>query len=215
VAVGGVYVGSQFHDHPVLRYVFVMAGVAPDEKNAPAANDVDRADPASVLAAAVRLANRSGGLALLATATAKGEIHARVMQPLPVTINAQGEPQIIFHSTVKSRKTGELLNNPECAVVFLNPREQTCVSFVGAAARCGKKDEDDLAKTWPLFPPLSLFYPGKTIKDFGAWRLKPRSVEVVSPGMQLVTKGREDWRSPEVAWNETDGVWEFKVQPAV
>jgi len=219
-AGGGVYLGARFHDSPLLRYAFVQLGAEPDSGTCstgagqlPLGKDLDRSDPASVVAAAVRLANRSGGLAVLATTTKAGGVHARVMQPLPVTLSAQKEPVLTFHTTTKSRKAAELAERPECAVVFLNAREQTCVSFTGTAVRCGKEEEAGLAKSWPLFPPLSLLFPGKTIGDFGAWTLRPRAVEVVSPGLKLVTKGRPDWGAPQVAWNETDGAWEFAVPP--
>jgi hypothetical protein len=209
----GVYVGARMHEHELIKSLIALTVRAVEEKA------IDKSDASSVLNAAVRIANSGCGLAVLSTTSPSDGISTRLMQPLPVemdadSVNSMENPIITFHTSCKSRKFAELLASPNCTCSFVDPSVLTCVTFVGSAKRMTQQQEEQLIKDWPSkMPPLSMFYPKETLSDFTAWTLQPNRIEIVSPPAGLVTKGREDWRAPEIKLEENG--WQVAIKAGV
>ena len=187
-AAAGAVIGAAQHDHPVLRAVVGASTMA--------TQSVDANDGQQVASAAVRLANAAGGLGLLSTVAAENGVAARMVQPLPARLDADGEIAIAFHTTRHSAKFGQLSRDGRCTLSFMNPSENTCVKFCGTARRLGTREEASMRDEWPLFPPLKLLY--NSLDDFSGWELRPERVQVVSVPALLGGGTRDDWRAPEI-----------------
>lgn len=199
-AVGGVAVGAAYSEHPVLRSVLAKFS------KAEASGQVDVGDAKSLLSASVRLANGAGGLCVLSTRACDGSVSSRMIQPLPAEVDTNGSPSLLFHTTSRSTKFAELTHDGRCTLTFLNPSRLTCITFIGTAERLPPDEEKNLSDTWPLFPPLSLLYPGDTRHNFSGWRLRPSRVQLVSIPDELGGGAREDWKAPEVE-RPAGGAW--------
>jgi hypothetical protein len=56
-----------------------------------------------------------------------------MMQPLPVALDMDDNPLLIFHTSSKTRKAAELAKDPRCALAFVDSNKMTCVTFTGKA----------------------------------------------------------------------------------
>ena len=198
-AAGGVAIGVAYSEHPALRAVLSKLPSA----DVPV---VDLDDPQALVSASVRVANEAGGLCVLSTRARDGGVSSRMIQPLPAEVDAAGSPSLIFHTTARSTKFAELTRDGRCTLTFLNPAALSCITFIGTAERLPPAEEKELDQTWPLFPPLSMLYPGDTRCNFSGWRLRPSRVQLVSIPAELGGGSRDDWKAPEVE-RSSDGAW--------
>jgi hypothetical protein len=185
-------------------------------RTTPKTESTDVKSAASVLATAVSVANKSGGLALLSTVSAGAQgagvppLSSRMIQPLPVELSATASSgdicDVVFHTTRESKKFHELSADGRCTISFLNPAGLSCVVFTGSARRMPTDEERALYVAWPLFPPMGVLYPGDTPKNFSAWTMRVSAVQVVSVPHALGGGVREDWRAPELK-RDPGGAW--------
>lgn len=197
-ACGGLIVGAAQADHPALRTVSNLFSAATEPR-------VDATDADSLVVASMQLAAKAGGLCVLSTRSANGGTSSRMIQPLIETDDA-GSPSLRFHTTDRSTKFCELTAGGQCTLAFLNPAQLTCIVFAGKAERLPASEEQQLRDSWPLFPPLSVLYPGETTRNFSGWRLRPSKVQLVALPSALGGGTREDWKAPEVERGK-DGAW--------
>ena len=208
----GLAVGAAYHERVE---VFARAAGVPGFSDGAGAHAIDARRADAVLGAAVAAANRCGGVALLSTAALREPrpaalVSCRVIQPLPVTLGGDdgATPEILFHTTERSRKYAELAADGRCALAYVDAARLACVVFTGTARRLPPPDADALYARWPLLPPLAVLYPTAAARaDFTAWRLVPDRVQVVSIPDALGGGTRPDWRAPELE-RRADGGWE-------
>ena len=163
----------------------------------------------SELLQAVRSVTKdAGSFAVLSTRNANEGVSSRVVllqDPFGLEDSADGKGlRVIFNTNLLSKKVVQMRNQPQCSLLFFNPKKLEFVSYEG---QCKQITQSDAKHVW-WREWLRLFYPeGPDGSRFSVWELRPEKVQLVSGGKGLEST-REDWQSPELRLNHSTKLWE-------
>jgi general stress protein 26 len=170
----------------------------PGPKSAPE----QHASPSELMNVACSIARDAGSFAILSTRGAEGVSSRVLLLQSPFGLKNGGDVvKVVFNTNFLSKKVKQMHKNPNCSLLFFNPKNLEFVAFEGKAER--QIEKRSWWREW-----LGLYYPeGPDGGRFSVWELKPEKVQLVSAGRGLES-ARDDWAAPELALNRRTKLWE-------
>jgi general stress protein 26 len=120
-------------------------------------------------------------IAMLTTHAADGSLVSRPLQ----TLDFDGGNELVFFTSISSRKVDELGSNHDANVAYANPAKQTYVSVRGTARL--DRDRATIDALWS--PVQKVFFPrGKDDPDLVVLRIRVRDAAYWEPAGNFVTR---------------------------
>lgn len=211
--MGGVLFGSKYSDKVEFAkqkvcsgmYEFFLEQFGKTDNNE--MSNSQTSSPKKFLNKAVSVSRDSGKFAVLSTTSSvDGFVSSRLIQPFPVEFDpVSGRPVVYFNTNKLSRKVQDMNKTPNVTLTYLNEKNMSYVTYRGPVRRIPYPKSKD---HWN--DSLYMFYPEGSNEDKGSrfttWMLDVKDIQYVGVTDGVVSV-RDDWRPPELHFDDTSSTW--------